>query len=662
MRDAERESGSDHAAETIWNDLVGLRNAPESERQAPVYHWTNADQPPEVVGRGGILIGEQPRLGQLRQGFFASRPSLLATLTEGAEAWLERQADAPDDLLRVPVLWLGGRSGAGKSVALIQLLARLHAATGALILWLGNRVGLLPAATQIASSIGNCGDRAIVAVDDPYRPDSQDGISPEWPELLAVVETARQSGDSEAVPLLICCGPTEQADRLQADFPDDVDVCIVPVPDAEPEEIDALRQWYEARTGQTPPNLGAGDFLLVQLFFEWRTGEPLRSFARRFKRRIEAADPDGDLLAFTTVLLALNRLYVGYPGTAYRTTLSPRLRDMLAVLQQEHHIAAGERDDRDGVWLAHPHLSNCIYEAWFPAARHLHMRREHLRQGAAVCRTYGVTPALQTAPIWALSRGWAERVGDLRVRMPGDVLETLEALYDDAQDEFRRDFKLSHLPVWIKLQSGVAAGRLRPDPVAMGVAELTAARAEVTGLRLLCHMLLEAPTPPISADLTADARRAVMDLLGRMPEWREWPAVAGDVLTRESTAALRAMILTWCRSHPEHAACPRLLKQLLRAPFVDTDTLQQVSEFVAVAPDNFTWGDVAIELLETDGNLSDAVQRWVNRHSSSDQIVFVLGRLLRSAPSPELPGFRSSRAHGDDSAAGTPAFPGFPGC
>jgi hypothetical protein len=633
---AEQGDGFDGAARSIWSDLIDLGNLEERERAAPVYHWTATDCGPDAPSQGDILTGEQPRVRQLREGFFADRPRVLEPLLAKAESWLQAHQDTRDKAVRVPVFWIAGRSGSGKSVALLQLLAEIHAQVHAAapILWLGNRVGLLPDAARMASAIGEEVHRAIVAIDDPYRPDSQEGVAPEWHELLAALDLARESDSPDAVPVLFCCGPTEQAERLRADLPDDLDVTTVLVGDPDAAELAHLRGWYRARTGHDAPETEDANLLLVQLFFEWRTGEPLRSFAVRFRNRIMAADPTGELFRFITTLLALNRLYVGYPGAAYEGLLPSSLRDILAQLQHEHHIEAGIRDDRDGVWLTHPHLANCIYEAWYPADANIHERRAHLRAGATICRDHGRTPAMQTAPIWSLARGVTDTVGDLRARIAGDLGELVADLYLDVNEAFGGELPTSHLPAWVKLQLDAGVGELRPDPVATAIARLATASTEDTGLRLTCHMLLTAREPNATPATIEAGRRAVEDLLSRSTQWREWPYVASDMLAREPTTIMSKLVPRWCREHLEHSMCPRLVRLLITKTDLDPDLRRAISSLIGDAPANVSWGDIAIYLMEHDGKVDPGIAHWLARHRDEEQVVFVLSHLIRNHPDP----------------------------
>ena len=68
-----------------------------------------------------------------------------------------------------------------------------------------------------------------------------------------MLEAVRHSGFSSRLPVLICCGPNEQADRLEEDFLEDVKLQIDEIPIEEKSDYENLRSWYMARTGKEPP-------------------------------------------------------------------------------------------------------------------------------------------------------------------------------------------------------------------------------------------------------------------------------------------------------------------------------------------------------------------------------------------------------------------------
>jgi len=94
------------------------------------------------------------------------------------------------------------------------------------------------------------------------------------------------------MPVVVCCGSSEQADYLQRELSDDINLRVYELPNETTDEVHELRTWYTNRTGRPPPDIGGDDILLVQLFFEWQAGQSLQAFARRLRHRIIAASPN----------------------------------------------------------------------------------------------------------------------------------------------------------------------------------------------------------------------------------------------------------------------------------------------------------------------------------------------------------------------------------
>ena len=232
------------------------------------------------------------------------------------------------------------------------------------------------------------------------------------------------------LPVLICCGPTEQAERLERELSDDVPLTREDLPHENSTDREILRDWFRRRTGMEPPEMGGGDVLLVQLFFEWKVGATLPEFAHRLRLRIaaaEAADSAGELTMHFSRILALNRLYVGFPSGAIEARLTPAQESVFLRLQHDNHLVVDPDDQRSGMWLAHPHLSNAIYTAWYSGSADYPIRRDHLRYGILSAIEYGESPSRQQSPLWAISRALDSTLGDSNVadRLDGNQLPSL---------------------------------------------------------------------------------------------------------------------------------------------------------------------------------------------------------------------------------------------
>ena len=238
LQDATAEGGLFEAtAKFIWSDLHQLRGSDSESRPPGIYIWETGDQPPPEVSHGGFLSGSQPQVRHLSEGFFAPRPEVYAALTDHAEAWIDSDPAGQDQGLRVPVFWIDGRSGSGKSVALLHLLARLHERGRGPILWIADKVEALPRTLRWARRLQRKGRPVIIGLDDPFAPAEQMEAAALWREALTVIQDAREGNRSDEVPLLFCCGPSEQAEALQAEMSRDVLLETHTLPVEEEEEL-----------------------------------------------------------------------------------------------------------------------------------------------------------------------------------------------------------------------------------------------------------------------------------------------------------------------------------------------------------------------------------------------------------------------------------------
>lgn len=629
----------ERAAREIWEDLHELHRLQVARRATGAHVWTSQDRPPDGVREGRCLTGEQPLTSHLRDGYFAPRPGVFTPLADRAEAWIAQNPTARDESRRLQLFWIGGRSGSGKSVALLHVLALLHERGNGPILWLGNKVGNLPAAIRWAREVRRPGQPVIIGIDDPYTPAVQGDAAAVWQEALAEIHESRESGDASSLPMVLCCGPTEQADRLRDEWSDDLIVVIDMLGREFSADIAELRTWYRERTGQAPPEVGDENILLVQLFFQWRVGVPISEFARRFRRRINAADHSGGIEKAFARMLALNRLYVGYSREAFERGLTAEQRDLVARLRREQHLAEDPSDSRPGLWLAHPHLADAIYTTWYPAVSSENVRQEHLRAGILDALQSGASPAQQTAPLWALSRAFvgpagatelARRVGDANVQM----------LLEDTYQQLSRsgaNMPLAHLPVWLQVRVLVNGIALTPDPVQEAISRIRTADLSETGLRLTCHKLLEHLGALGKAQRMA-VINAVLGLLERSLGWYEWPHIASDVAARTGDERLWPLIAKWFAAHSRLRSAQHLLLLALQLAPTFPDLLHVARTGLFTANASEEWFRIAAHLLKSAalGSQPDDVLAWAaSKRLDRTAVYLIVDMLTQKLPQGE---------------------------
>ncbi|MGW5189003.1 trypsin-like peptidase domain-containing protein [Kribbella sp. NPDC004138] len=469
----------------------------------------------------GFLVNEQPTLNHLRHGYFAP----ASDLDEIEQAyWQWYRAEVMDVTHRrsgsLPTFWITGPSGAGKSILLLQLLARLNCRAGVSVL-LPDSVGehLSTAVEQVLPESRQ--RHIVIGVDDPL---TSYGGRQAWRTAFDMMSRRRQTSSPTSLPVFICCAPSEQYDLFRSLHAGELIMERYVVDPYRQEFTDHLRQWYEDRTGSVVPRDGADGVLLpAQLFFEWWKGEGTRAFARRFRERIESRNLPA-LNDFFDRLLAVNRLYVGYPSAALRM-LPPESMDALSAFLLDLHVDRPALT-RPGYWLSHPHLANLIYEEWFPAEAYHDQRGAHLT--AALLDAIGADPA-GTASLPLLEQVLtylnpvAAPLGYDRVE-PGQVRGALRTAASSVQPERLSNQSLS---LWVRIEQQDRRCVTDWSPLIEAISRLNGLTSNEFGLPALLATLVEVRA--------AEADQAVWNYLERNTSHRGWLAVAQSVVGRPAT-------------------------------------------------------------------------------------------------------------------------------
>jgi hypothetical protein len=309
------------------------------------------DEPAQKIR---LEVGRQATLARLRAGQYMPRDQRVAVLAERAAALSDLSMLSPEAAIRV--LWLSGRSGAGKSVLLIQLLRHL-VLQGRRVLWLGGDAGLLDQALRGLEGLPAGEGPEYIAVDDLYDRDAREHL-----ELAALAGYIDEQG-RRTWPLIITCGPTEFADAfVDATRFRGFEVTAAPVNPLGSDEAADFLGWARVACGVSASEHGEaivqaqqGQGLFVSIASELEFGD-LREFGARFCARVSAASLRDPLRP----LLALNRLYLRAP----LRWLSMVEREALEAINREGDFSLLEVVPGNPlVRLTHPHLSDAIYRA-----------------------------------------------------------------------------------------------------------------------------------------------------------------------------------------------------------------------------------------------------------------------------------------------------------
>lgn len=253
-------------------------------------------------------------------------------------------------------LWISGRSGAGKSVLLLQTVERL-VAEGRRVLWLGGNAELLEQALREVVDAPEDLRPEFIAIDDLYDRDARTRL--DLARLGAFIDEAGR----QLWPLVVTCGPAEFADAFEEDSRyRGFELHRETVQSVSAGEALEIADWYRNRIGREPTSgpafdqaQGADGGLFISLAVELAHGD-LREFSQRFAARVRINDLDAALC----LPLALNRLYLRAPYN----WLSDTDREKLTTLNVEGDFKLLEPGQNGQVVrLTHPHLGDALYLA-----------------------------------------------------------------------------------------------------------------------------------------------------------------------------------------------------------------------------------------------------------------------------------------------------------
>jgi len=624
-----RRVGLEASAKEIWADLIALEKG--GELRGGAYLWSPVDRPPDQVRAGGVLTGKQPTVAHLRNGYLADRPDALSRVRVRFKRWLAERAKA-EVQTTVPMFWIGGRSGSGKSALLLQLLSSLQEEGTGPVLWLSNKNERLAETARWARDAFRSERAPVMGVDDPYAPDGPRDLV--WGNFLAELTPGLESGEGDGVPILVCAGPNEQAEAFARDFSSDFDIEVVELEREQPEELMRLRSWYEKRTGTQAPGPNDENILLVQLFFEWQAGVRLDAFAQRFRRRLQEAareTEDSSLVSVLAEVLALNRIYVGYPSDDMRQRLSAPQDDVLQRLQDEEHIAIDEQSGRSGVWMAHPHLANEIYEVWFPRQATASQRRRHFVEASLACLRSGGRTAEKTAPIRAVAQALEADSHILRERIDPEFVAALPELYVAAK-EANSEMPIDQLSLWMEVQR-VAGVSFDPDPVEDVLPRIEPGLCDDPSAVRLCETLIS------SFDRCTDPQReklsiAISGLLTRVPDWTGWSRVAASAAKAQVISGLADLLDEWLGQRLARYSSGWVLQAALEEYGDDPRFEAHAIRLLREHPSHSAWGKtwVALWNRRPGEDLIEIGTEWLGANGSDRFWTFVWRSLFRRAP------------------------------
>lgn len=508
---AARAGGFHDAAVAMWEVL----RAAERPDPAPnsIYVWTTADRPPRAVVPGAVVSGAQPLVNQLRSGYFAPRADVDERIVPEVCEWLEEKPEEPSSKLQI--LWLAAPPGAGKSVALLQVLARVHARNRHQVLYTGTVHGDLAGSVDWALALVGEGSPPVIGIDDPYPAENRRRLDSTWDEVVARLEPLRHAGDYAMLPLIVAAGTDDQGRRLAEDFADHLEIHEVHLAPESTASIGSLAAWFEQRTGRPVQGSADPSQPLVHSVFEWAVGSDLREFAIRLRRRLGELDEGGDAPAMAEQILLLDLFGLELPAVS----LTERLGRAPAERMRPFLLGRPELTGGATVRIAHRSVAAEVAEYWF-ADRPPEDVAERFAEALAAVARDAATAGERAEPARLLAMlAWGgpdELLGDLR--------EVAAKVYPAVVAAAEGSVPREQLLAWLSLRA--AGARLdAPDPIGLAALRLTAQELSRPGAASLVRALLRTEGQMTAAQ-RGDVRGLVMALLERDPRWPDWWSVA----------------------------------------------------------------------------------------------------------------------------------------
>jgi hypothetical protein len=617
-----------YGAKIVWHDLIDIKANRQKIRKNDFYIWSEKDKPPqEIVHINSINFNLQPGPNQLRKGYFAPR-ALYVELADKVLHWLREANKNTDFDDKLSMLWIGGRSGCGKSVALLHVLYQLYDAGVGPILWLGGNLKKLPEAIRFGSDLAMENHQIIIAIDDPYAPVTQadDNI---WREVIDIANNMRLN--NYEIPYLICCGPSYQAEQFRLQYNINIRINELKIPPTI-DDRDDLEKWFSLSTGRTPIKCSEKNLLLVQLFFELHTGATLDAFAKKFKTRLIEVDKTEVLLRLVYKIIATNMLYSGYPEKAKDVKLDAYQNDAFSELLKDKHFAVNQNLARQGLWFAHPHLARVLFDSWFPNNGYYTSQRKDIVARAILDQAkYGDTPQEQTSGLWALTKLMTvQTFYQKEFKVENGLIYYVYSNWPLSENEI----PICHLAAWVKIYFAFP-GAIEDDLITFAISKIKPESIKYKGIRLLCHTLLANSSGKfIQYNYFISA---LHNFLLKTSDWFEWKFLIVDAFKKIKSNDICNMLSTWFDKLDEADVKYIILCRLLSytiGPNKHWLINFVVSNWLPSITSRETKGIALLALLKRKDlgahrtTIATIALGWVDRNLSSSVVERVLRRLI----------------------------------
>lgn len=339
----------------LWSHHRETREKPPGRLLAP-QDFQQEDEEDDLV-----LVGDRPFLEDLRRGCFMPRRRRLDEVLEAIDRLLP-ETTSSQRRRRLPVVWIDGAPGMGKSVLLLQTLEELVNGRQLTV----HRLSPSPRSLARALELWHRDDQpVIIAIDDIFAPTQR--RREDWQEVHHAISDHRW----QVLPLLLTCGPTDYREAFAREARREGTLRLETVtltPLSEDERRDYGR-WYGEHTGSPAPPVEDDNFATAAFLLQLtHRGEApnVEQFAERLAERFRSQSLLDDML----VLLAANVLGIHPPKEVFNPG-----GDFLESLLREGVLRWV--DEPRSLCMLHPRLATSLYGHLVPQ-HHEHERAAHL--------------------------------------------------------------------------------------------------------------------------------------------------------------------------------------------------------------------------------------------------------------------------------------------
>jgi len=568
-------------------------------QQCPEMLWGRPLSPQDFrldsTVEGRVLTGERPTVSDLNAGCFMARPALLDLVLERLEA-AQRTEPTLQSMRKLPVVWIGGGSGAGKSALLLQVLRAWVERYDVPAIYLGHFARELPETIRRLGSSGG-----IVAVDDLYAPGVRG--SDVWNEI------SRLAVQSPSLTVL-ACGPADYFEAFHdlCEREGTLEPIQVAVPPLDDEEAAAFLEWYRGRRGGKPTNLPSRNFVVAAFVLERRRrgDASIEEFAARLKQRLE----EMQFLTDFRAALSLNRVGLQLPFWFFNGHQDDlrRLKDEALVM------STVGTEDRSEVWF-HPQVASALYDLWRPPAT----TREARVEDILICfRVVREEPEAASAVVQLLGKK-ATRLDDTLRK------EAINAIWKDLVSDEPPLLKYKLMKECREIGKGLGFDLVRRVPHTKVLSWLHAPGMDPAGWARALQLFWDSFDERFRTSISSEAREW-LQRHGDLAEWTfVWLLLWRD--PRRRSPEIADLAILWLREHTESRGWSFVFQPLVdsgRAQLSLLNLARRWLEFGLPTPvDLVIWVKVKSLGLEPDESVRLLVLR-ASKHS----LPYVMGKIL----------------------------------